>query len=74
MTTTGKHEALHPELKTGEMFLTNCSCETHYNELIWKSKRKGKLAYDIHGEYVIGLFPVFVNKKEYAEHMAKLRG
>ena len=61
----------HPELEEGEIFLTNSSYED-YPKLIWETKRQGIIAYDINGKSVKGLFPIFVQKKEYDNGMKKV--
>ena len=60
----------HPELKEGEMFLTN-SMPDDYIRIGWKTKRKGIQAYTIDGEKIQLLAPVFVQKEEYEEGMRK---
>ena len=63
----------HPEMKEGEMFLTN-SRDEGYSHIGWKTKRKGKVAFTIHGYPVkTGLFPVFVQKEEHDAGMKKYR-
>jgi hypothetical protein len=54
----------HPELMPGEVFLTNDNCE-NFDEIGYQTKRAGNVAYDIHGNVIEGLFPVFVKKSEY---------
>lgn len=54
----------HPELKPGEVFFTNLSCEDDWEEIGWLSKRLGKTAYDVNGNIIPGLRPVFVWKSE----------
>ena len=56
----------HPELKEGEVFLTNTD-NPEMTNIGWKSKRLGRVAYDIHGLIVKGLYPVFKNKAEQFE-------
>lgn len=61
----------HPELREGEMFLTN-STEEEYGRIRWMTKRIGEVAYNIRGEVIDSidkLFPVFVQKQEYEEGM-----
>jgi len=58
----------HPELKEGEMFLTNSSFE-NYTLIGWRTKRRGIQAYTIDGEELIMIRPVFVQKEEYEEGM-----
>lgn len=74
MSTTNFNEK-HPELREGEMFLTNCDKRV-YQSISWRSKRKGMTAYTIHGEIIKSsyrFFPVFVQKQEYDEDMKKYR-
>ena len=54
----------HPEIKQGEIFLTNSTLED-YNNIGWKTKRRGIVAYDINGNVIKGLFPVFILREEY---------
>lgn len=62
----------HPELLEGEMFLTNITIDQYYT-IGFKTKRHGNTAYSKTG-YVVGrLVPVFVQKKEYDEHMVAIR-
>ncbi|NMB91355.1 hypothetical protein GYA37_00745 [candidate division WWE3 bacterium] len=58
----------HPEMKKGEVFITNADAEDLHH-VGWKTKRCGKKAYDAHGRcisesYWQGSFPVFVQKSE----------
>ena len=64
----------HPEIKKGEVWLTNGTIETF--ELVkYKSKRMGEQAYNpINGEPIkdsIKTFPIFVNKGEYEAKLAE---
>lgn len=64
----------HPELKEGEILLTNEHFESNYYSPIgYKTKRYGKVAYNIDGEIIISreYYPVFVKKSEYDDHMEK---
>lgn len=64
----------HPELKEGEMFLTNFGCDPYdYTRICWKTKRKGYRAYTINGEYVEDMTPIFVQRKEYEDGMKKYK-
>ncbi len=67
----------HPELKEGEVFLTNTESDEYefrfprfddfghgFAAIGWKTKRKGSVAYDIYGKPVRGLIPVFVQREE----------
>ena len=60
----------HPELKEGEMFLTNSPPDGYIN-IGWETKRMGRQAYTIYGEELSGFTPVFIQKKEYEEGMKK---
>ena len=65
----------HPELRGGEMFLSNADDE-HYPRIKWKTKRRGEVAYDRNG-YIVeetpNLRPVFVQRDEYVVGMKKHR-
>jgi len=61
--TKGLEGKKHPELKDGEIFLTNSTIEG-YPHLVWKTKRTGMIAYDINDVPVKGLVPVFVQQSE----------
>ena len=54
---------VHPECKSDEVFLTNDD-DLGVSQIGWKSKRKGRNAYDIDGNLIKGLFPVFVKQSE----------
>jgi len=66
----GNYNETHPELKEGEMFLSNNSFE-EYTHIGWKTKRLGIQAYTIDGEELTVLRPVFVRNEEYEEGMKK---
>jgi hypothetical protein len=53
----------HPELQDGEVFLQN-SANPEMTSIPFKTKRLGKVAYDIHGKVSQGLFPVFKKKTD----------
>ena len=53
----------HPELQQGEMFVTNSTME-HLDTIGWKTKRTGKIAYDIGGKEIHWLVPVFRQSNE----------
>ncbi|MBC7471887.1 MAG: hypothetical protein H7196_01275 [candidate division SR1 bacterium] len=62
----------HPELREGEMFLTNLYAgyykgvdEQHFHEIQYKTARLGWKAYDHKGNYLFNTQPVFVKKWEY---------
>ncbi len=68
----------HPELRGGEVFITNISNEpgpcisigwpgdsrSDWKHIGWKTKRMGSVAYDIYGKPVNGMRPVFAKKTE----------
>lgn len=54
----------HPELRPGEMFLTNESSQEFFDQIVYKTKRAGNVAYDIYGKPVEGLFPIFAQRSE----------
>ena len=63
----------HPEIREGEVFLTNTDAESSpfynfddegYHRIGWKTKRRGVIAYDIEGNVVDYLVPVFVQRDE----------
>lgn len=65
----------HPEIMKGEVFLTNVgegrdfgmSFPLHNDDFAaigWKTKRCGRIAYDIYGKPVSGMEPVFVQRDE----------
>ena len=53
----------HPELRDGEVFLTNIEPE-ELHSIEWKTKRMGRVAYDRRGWVIYDrhLVPVFVQK------------
>ena len=57
---------MHPETEPGEVFITNCSYtnDDSYEQMEWKTKRVGLIAYDSDGRPVRGLYPVFVKLEE----------
>ena len=63
----------HPELRNGEMFITNCINiddffdNDNYHSIQYKSKRRGEIAYTIHGEPMENAYPVFIQIKEYED-------
>lgn len=72
----------HPELKEGEVFVTNsflseegvCSQpgdDSHFS-LQLNTKRVGHTAYDINGKRIQGAVPVFAKKDEYEENKHRL--
>ncbi len=65
----------HPELQDGEVFITNASdsssgkypgdTRSDWDACGWKTKRRGKVAYDIHGKPIsAGVFPIFARREE----------
>lgn len=64
----------HPEQMDDEIFLCNASHEkgeyegdsrSSYQCIGWKTKRAGRIAYDVHGKVINDvMFPVFVKIKE----------
>jgi len=59
----------HPELKPGEVWLTNDgSNETYFG---YTTVRVGEIALDVHGNPVPGLVPVFVSKDEHDKVLAR---
>jgi hypothetical protein len=60
---------IHPELRDGEMFLTNIYINSNIlSQISYKSIRVGKIAYAYNGTELpieAGHLPVFVNKEEY---------
>ena len=66
-------ETQHPELKEGEVFVTNANMDLPgkpddqldgFESCGWKTKRLGLLAFDVNGEIVKGLRPVFAQREE----------
>ena len=59
------HTSLHPELRQGEVFLTNANPQT-YSIIKWNSKRKGRQPYDGEGNPInaSAWFPVFIQERE----------
>ena len=63
----------HPELREGEVFLTNSSfSHEDYQRIVWKTKRAGHTAYDVEGKVVKNCFPVFVQTTELDKAGVKL--
>ncbi len=69
----------HPELEAGEVLLGNFE-EQNFPKVPWRTKRRGKVAYDastgkpIADEYGIGSFPVFVQGTELENAGVKIEG
>ncbi len=57
----------HPECQPGWVWLTNCDKDNpdDFEAIGYQTKITGKVAYDINGKEVPGLFPVFVRESEY---------
>jgi hypothetical protein len=53
----------HPELRKGEVFISNVRDDV-YHRIPWNSKRRGMQAYDIHGKRLISGRPVFAQESE----------
>jgi len=68
----------HPETREGEMYITNCdrnlffNPEDAYYNIGWKTKRKGIIAYDVHGNIVEDSYPVFIQIEEYKAKYGKV--
>ncbi len=62
-----KFNKTHPELREGEVFLTNVDDTEDYSYISWKSKRKGYVAYSKSGEILEYMRPIFVEKSELDE-------
>jgi len=60
----------HPEKKSDETFITNASLN-NFNRIIFKTKRRGLVAYMITGDPIGGnmFFPVFASSKEVEKEM-----
>ncbi len=68
----------HPEIKKGEIFFGNivhnnrllmrrpnsCDCGSDWDKIGYKTKRRGNIAYDVNGNSVQGLSPVFIKRSE----------
>jgi len=57
----------HPELRPGEVFLTNSFADA--KAIGYISKRIGKMAYDIYGNTIEDYVPVFVSKDEFEKNV-----
>lgn len=58
----------HPEILAGEVWVSNSDDEL-FNEMRWKSRRAGVIAYNSYGKQLTqqecpGMFPVFALKSE----------
>lgn len=63
----------HPELRTGEVFLTNASDNpgghpddprSDWEVIGWQTKRRGNVAYNRKGKPIRDMFPIFVQRQE----------
>ena len=59
----------HPEKRKGELYLTNS--EQWGENIGYKSRRIGKVAYDVYGNPVSGFVPVFISIKEWHDKTGK---
>lgn len=68
----------HPELREGEVFLTNIESPlrsreertigtARFHEIIYQTKRLGEVAYTTSGQVLKGNSPVFVQRQELLE-------
>lgn len=56
----------HPEQHDDEVLIANSSL-SDISRIGWKSKRVGIVAYDVYGNPIKGLVPVFISKQEIKE-------
>lgn len=65
----------HPELRDGEIFLTNFykGDDKSFYRIGYNTKRIGNIAYTVNGEIAKYTFPVFIQKKEYDEVQNKIK-
>lgn len=74
----------HPELRKGEVFLTNIDwpelreddlddLRTNWGEIGYSTKRLGEIAYGLNGIPLPGLRPVFVKGAEFKKVQRRLR-
>ena len=66
----------HPEIREGEIFLTNV-CPAYgrpdgYAHIAWVTKRKGEIAYDRDGDIIPNGRPVFIQLSEYEEKFGEV--
>ena len=57
----------HPKQLKDEIWLTNEPIESDLSQMLWKTKRIDKTAYDVNGNIVTGLKSVFVKRVELEE-------
>lgn len=62
----------HPELRRGEVFLSNS--KNGPKTSLWKTKRIGKTAYDIYGKILRGYSPIFVKRQELKKSRITIHG
>lgn len=64
----GIFNRMHPEKRSNEKWLMNIFNDDVFNQIEYRSKRKGKTAYDIYGNALDSdSFPVFVDLAEWNE-------
>ncbi len=56
----------HPERYDYEVLIANCRI-SDISQITWKSKRIGNVAYDVSGNRIWELVPIFVSKWEIKE-------
>lgn len=77
MKSTWKWDDAHPEREEGEVFLCNIGKDMfdspyggdlpdmeELDDIGWETKRVGDRAYDINGNRLFDMFPVFVQRQE----------
>lgn len=64
----------HPECREGEVFLADFSRRHNdYKRIGYKTKRIGKVAYDVNGNIAEELVPIFVSKQEWDENEKEIK-
>lgn len=65
---------VHPETRTGEVFLTNINTKD-FQSLKWRSKRLGAVVYDGKGNrlWATDWFPAFISRAELKKKAKSLR-
>lgn len=59
-----KVDSSHPELLEGEVLLMNTT-EEEFRKSVWRTKRMGRVAYDVHGNPIAHpCVPFFIQRKE----------
>lgn len=69
--------SIHPELREGEIFLTNVGFDfdtEEWRNIGWRTKRMGICAYDVDGKVLEHTRPVFVQRKEMEKAGINLKG